>query len=381
MTQIDVSKLQVGQVYSYKQLCELTGAEYKKGSSQKTHLQGFNEDGFSRFMKLEKVARGKHLIKEIYDEPLPIVNGRLLGNSSVYFKFIELIVLRYLSKKYDDNEVIFSRRKLWLLLGMINENYRKIKKANLIALSGGELITSEDIDSFYLRCNSKLNKILTTALTNLSKRKLVDFEERTVICKLKNGYHTHEVATKEEREKIISLEYDILQEFGCEDTGEIVYKKLAKKYYERVSEIVKSKYKWEYYYKAYSIVFNHKNIERSIPRLEKSLDEAIRELNNQIVNALNKEANTTYNREVKKYNEIFEQAEDNPADLRKLSYVKMPRANYILAQKILANELINISCEDEQPDAMFDITLIKDDLDDEEELDNIFLNNALLSEK
>lgn len=79
---MDVSKLQVGQVYSYKQLCELTGAEYKRGAGKTYQLEKFCETGFQRFFNFEKVARGKYEILEIYDEPLPIEDKRREGNAS-----------------------------------------------------------------------------------------------------------------------------------------------------------------------------------------------------------------------------------------------------------------------------------------------------------
>ena len=373
MTQIDVSKLEVGQVYSYKQLCELTGAEYKKGKNQALHIQSLKEDGFARFIKVEKIGYGKYLLQEIYDKPLEIQNRRQAGNASVYFKFIELIILKYLSKKYGIKEVVFSRRKLWLLLGMINENYRKLDKDKLMRLTNN-IVTEEDIDDFYLRSNSKLNRILKTALDNLAKRKLIDYEERTIICKDDGRRYHHVIADNNEREQILAVEFETLQEFNCNNINEIVYKKLSQQYYCRIKEIINDEWDWKYYYKAYSIIFNHENIEKSIPRIEKTLDEAINELNHNIVMALNKEAETTYKRKVEKYYNLIEESEFNSMLLFKLEYIKKPHDNYVIAQQMLANELINISKED-PIDNMFDITLIQADIDDDIELDELFNEN------
>lgn len=77
---MDVSKLQVGQVYTYEQLCELTGEEYKKGTSKKCQLEGMGEHGFHRFMKLEKVGHGKYQVKEIYETPFNVIDRRQYGN-------------------------------------------------------------------------------------------------------------------------------------------------------------------------------------------------------------------------------------------------------------------------------------------------------------
>ena len=61
---IDTSKLVVGNVYSYKELCELTGAEYQRGSGKNRQLDGYGEFGFHRFFDFEKIGSGKYIIKE-----------------------------------------------------------------------------------------------------------------------------------------------------------------------------------------------------------------------------------------------------------------------------------------------------------------------------
>jgi len=348
----------------------LTGAEYKKGKSQSLHINSLKEDGFARFMDIVKIGYGKYLVQEIYETPLEIQNRKQSGNAAVYFQFIELIILKYLSKKYDNKEVVFSRRKLWLLLGMINEKYRRIDKYELIKISKN-IVTEEDIDNFYMRCNSKLNRILKTALENLSKRKLINYEERTIICVNNNGRYEHIIADIDERKLILDIEFETLQEFNCPDIDAVVYRKLTQKYYNRIKGIIKEEYNWEYYYKAYSIVFNHVNIQKTIPRIERTFDEAISELNTNIVNALNKEARTTYKREIKKYNDMLEDMKYEPVPLFIFNNTHKPHDNYIIAQEILANELVNINKED-SVDCMYDMTLIQTDIDDDIELDNIF---------
>ena len=328
----------------------MTGAEYKKGKARTLQMTNLSEGSLARFIKLEKVGYGKFLLQEIYEEPLAVMNKRTLGNSSVYLKYIELIILKYLSDEFDNSEVIFSKRKLWLLLGMINKNYRKIDNEKLLEL-GKDVITISDINSFYLRCNCKLNRILKTALDNLSRRKLIDYEERTIIHKTLKFRSKCVVATPEEREEIISIEYDVLHKFKCENISQIFVKKLAKSFYECVNREIKTRYNWDYYYKGYSIVFNHENIENTIPTLEKNVEDAIQELNGKIIQALNKEADAIYERQMKKYNEILIESAYHPVALNKFAYLDVPHDRYTLAQRILAEELIDISREDNRMDA------------------------------
>ena len=131
MTQFDVSKLEIGKVYSYKQICELIGAEYTTGNAKKAQLEGDGETSFKRFFDFEKI-KSKFIITDIYDEALP-VGGRSKGNKSVYSTFIELILMNYLAEQNNNSE-IFTRRKLWVLLGMTNNKYGKVSKESLKAL-------------------------------------------------------------------------------------------------------------------------------------------------------------------------------------------------------------------------------------------------------
>ena len=68
-------------MYTYKQLCDLTGAEYRRGKGQELHIQSLKEDGLARFLNIEKIGRSKYLIKEIYEAPLEIFDRRSLGNA------------------------------------------------------------------------------------------------------------------------------------------------------------------------------------------------------------------------------------------------------------------------------------------------------------
>ena len=343
MAQIDTSKLQVGQVYSYKQLCELTGAEYKKGRSRTLQMQNFSENGFPRFFDFEKVGYGKYQVTDIYPIPLDIRNNRNAGNASVYLLYIELIILRYLAADYN-RETIFSRKRLWKLLGMINEKYGVIENEKLLQID--KVITPFEIDNFYFRANHKLDRILKTAIKNLSDRSLIDATPRTMICKEINGMEQYQAATDDEIAIILKIERQILDDFNCETISQIVMKKRHKDFFKEVNEILYDKYRWKYFYKAYSIVFNKSDIKRFIPRLEMSLKDALCKLNLEIIDALNKEAETLYDRKLNEYDECVNNSDDEDSFIAAVRHWKYPM-NYVIAQKILANELINISTNED----------------------------------
>lgn len=68
-------------------MCELIGAEYKRGNGKTCQLERFGEGGFQRFFNFEKVGRGKYEVLEIYDEPLPVEDERHKGNARGIIKF------------------------------------------------------------------------------------------------------------------------------------------------------------------------------------------------------------------------------------------------------------------------------------------------------
>lgn len=305
-------------------------------------MQNCSENGFPRFFNIEKVSYGKYKMIEIYEKPLDISNSKKAGNASIYLFYIELIMLRYLVNDYD-KETVFSRKRLWKLLGMINEKYGMIKNEQLQKLD--KSITPFEIDNFYFRANHKLDRILKVALKNLSDRSLIDVTPKTVICKIINGYEKHVPATDEEVATILSVNRKILDEFNCETISQVILKKLHKEFYKRVNDILFNGYNWKYYYKAYKIIFNYDDINRFIPRLEMNLKDALCGLNLEIIKSLNLEAEKLYNNKLKEYNERIDAASTEDEFSGAIRFWHYPM-NYVIAQQILANELINISDRD-----------------------------------
>ena len=262
---------------------------------------------------------------------------------------------------------------------MVNENYRNVDNKVLISNSNN-VITEDDIDSFYIRCNSKLNGIIKRALNNLAKRKLINWEERTVICSSDGSHKEFFEANADERKQLLDVEFSVLEEFGCNSTAEIIYKRKSKEYYERVNDIILKEYGWLYTYKAYNIVFNQDNINNFIPRLEQSFEDAVLNLNKKIINALNKEADATYKRDCDEYNKLeLEAAFDNEAYYR-FQRMEKPRRTYVFAQRLLADELIDISDYYlTESNEVFDSSLYAKEID--KVLNNAYDDDEMIFEK
>lgn len=70
--EINLDKIEQGKTYSPKELCELTGVRYYANTSQ-------NMNAFARYMDLEKVGRGRYLVREIYDCRIPAAGSSKAG--------------------------------------------------------------------------------------------------------------------------------------------------------------------------------------------------------------------------------------------------------------------------------------------------------------
>ena len=63
-------------------MCQLLGEDVKTSNSKKAQLKNWE-----RFIAWNQSGY-KYIITDIYDEPLPIKDRRLLGNRSIYVPFM-----------------------------------------------------------------------------------------------------------------------------------------------------------------------------------------------------------------------------------------------------------------------------------------------------
>lgn len=336
----------------------MTGAKYSTGEAKKAQLNGDGETGFRRFFDFEKV-KSKFIVTDIYDEELPI-GGKARGNKNVYATFIELILMHYLANQDNDTEV-FTRRKLWFLLGMTNEKYGKVSNDSLKALD--KSITDYEINHFYNRSNRKLEKILLSALGNMRSRRLIDWELQTVICKNNNGCEEWFVASDNDKKEILNTEYNVLHEFGFQKMIQVFSTFKTEEYFERVNEILYENHKWIRFYKRFKIIYVAKNIRKSISEVETSLNKAL--LNTEVADFLNKEAEKIYEDAIKEYDKRLGDAINNKGDVIAALHTWKPPINYILAQNMLVDELIRIGHNDNKItlDQMVDLATEDDELD------------------
>jgi len=277
---IDTTNLEIGMtIKNYKQMCDLLNEEVKTGESKKAQLKEW-----SRYFEFERPKwKQSYIILDIYDEPLEKEDNRKKGGRSVYVKFIETILINYLSQQPDGTKT-FTRRNWWELLGMVNKNYNNLSVSEIKSID--KSFTDFEINHFYARSNRKLDSILITALKNLRNRRLIEWEYQTVVIYNKNKYF---IANDEEIRNILRIENQILTKcFHMEDVRQIYLQGLQKEYYRNVYKKLYDEYGYERYYKQIKIIYPQDCMKEALPKAEVELQKLL--LNEKIVDYLNNEA-------------------------------------------------------------------------------------------
>lgn len=315
-TEPNTSALEIGAtIKNYKALCQLLGEEPKTSDSKKAQLKNW-----SRYFEFEKIKnKQSYIILDIYDKPLEKEDNRNKGNNSVYSKYIETILINYLSN-IEDNTKTLTRRNWWELLGMINKQYGKITNTKLKEID--TCLTDFEINHFYQRCNRKLDRILISALTSLRRRRLLEWQYEYVIVWGKEQKHS--IASDDEIERILKVEKYILKNiFEYEDIYQVYLSNQQKDFYKMVNEKLFSEYGYHRYYKRIKIIYNQENMIEALPQAELQLQKLL--LNEKVSIYLTNEAKkikTNWNRNSEYY------LTSNCPEL------------YLKAQELLINELI-----------------------------------------
>lgn len=321
MDEVDTTNLEAGMVVKgYKELCELLHEKPLKSGNNSHKAQ---QKRWARYFRMEK-GRGRSLvILEIYDEPLPVEDKRKAGNRNIYLKYIETILLKYIY--YKKGQVCYAtRNQLWSILGMINNNYKKIPVSVLQMELEYSKVTKWELENFYMRCNSKLNSILFSALNNLSNRSLIDYQIQTMIVipnHDKSGAPSrHYVADDNEIKKILKVERSVLNSMGLESKNHAACTMRLNEFYNEVNAMLFDLYGWERKYERIKIVFNEDDVQEAITKNEYELKMLY--LNELVIESIDKNAQTVSDNRMKKA--LIEYGE-YVKDWQKDNWGKVPR--------------------------------------------------------
>lgn len=310
-------------IKNYKKLCELLGENIQAGKAKQ-----LQEKNWQRYFNYEKEGQ-KYIITKLYNEPLPKIDQRKLGNNAEYIEHIKFILLNYLSKQ-EGYTTRLTLKKLFLLLGMINNNYMNLENKEI--LQNDELLTEFQINHFYQRTYDKLKRTIFSSLNNLQNNRLIMYEEIVMISININNETIIRNANDKEKELILLTQKDVLNEMGLESIVLVYLKFKQKEFYKRVNELLLERYNINYSYIEFKIIYNHKNIIEAKKQAELEMQK--RMLNDKMIETISKQANNI----LKKNKEEYEDFIYND-DYKKRLFV-LDEDIYLYSQKKLTDLLI-----------------------------------------
>ena len=381
---IDTSGLELGMVVkNYKEMCRILNEQVCEGDSKKAQLKEW-----ARYFLWEKKGQ-KFIILDIYDEPLPKDDGR--QNKNIYVQYIEVILMKILSKQKNTKEPFYiTTNQLWKLLGMINNNYKNISLDDLNNMITDYEVTSFDMKKFYQRCNQRLREILFSSLNKLEDRALIKYEIETVIVFFDEDRKTvYKPANDIQKKKILKAERKALLDMQLETKQHAYAKFKEMEFFEKVNAYLHEWYGWEYTFNRIKINYNKSDVLETVYKDEAKLRSDFEEmklqrlgLNDRVVEALYKNAQIMAENRHKKadqeYQEAIEKYKNEYMVIGEIPESFLPTKNdlhifdyspyFVELQNRLTDELISIRKPPEKK--------ILIDFNDEEtkELDGLFKN-------
>lgn len=337
----NAQKLGIGEILSYKQICETLEQSKYGGNQKKAQLKEFLRYFDFEYDKETK----KYLIKEIYEEPLP--PSLKLPANAIYSKHIKIILLSYLLRHTNNNPegaVYISSQKLYQALGMVNQRYVEMQnKDQRIVLRNSlraECNFSDKVDdrslnfyinNFYERCRSKFSSIIKTTLDSLEKQNYITHSKAYHLYKriLDDNNEVIEVyyggySTDAETADLLEVEREVMDEFGYKTDKDIWFGGRTHEYYNRVIELVQELYpEIHSLYRCHKIICTKANILKALSREQETSE--MKQLNEKILNYIDNQAASNYEK-----------------TLTEEDYTKKFTQKYLDAQYYLSDKLIKI---------------------------------------
>lgn len=285
-TEIDTSKLEPGmKVKNYKELCELLGVKPTTGEAKKKQLNNFN-----KYFTYNRSGHA-YIIKEILEKPvlfstpIPRRDRRKKKPKNIYIKFVELILMQYLTNKSNNGKIESTKIEIFKLLGLVNYKFNVKTYENDFIRTYKDLPNiNKNLQHVKSKAYKKMDSILHTALHSLSNKRIITTMPVYYIM-LEDDY-THE-AREGEIKTILQIEYEIMQELEVREYWEIFAKDLNNKFYERFNEEI-NEYGWKYVNRKIKIIFNNTIIVKEIKRTELELQKML--LNEEFVEYMKENA-------------------------------------------------------------------------------------------
>lgn len=278
----------IGEMITYKSICEVCELKYQKGNGKDAQIKDIQ-----RYYKLDKVKTKYHVIEK-YKDPLPKDDKRSetsASNSVKYADDIETIMLYTLQNK---KEFVCTISQALLLCNLVNENYN-VGKKDIPITSKLLNLDIENVYNFYDSTGRRLRDTFERALNRMRSKALLSYTKPIMVAcndvqiklnelgepKLVNGKisykvkEVHRLATKEEVNVILDCEANTLNRLECDDMQRVFLAHKWNEFKRIVNEEISSRLNIKYYYEAYNIIANTKQIDRKIKNYENNGSKSI----------------------------------------------------------------------------------------------------------
>lgn len=341
------NKLQIGEQYTYKSLCEILSQKTKSGTSKTAQLKDWE-----RYFSYTK-EKTKFTVEEIYDTP-----REDLSSGGKFSKCLEVILVDYL---YNQKEYVqrLPKKHWYVKLGMCNPEF--MYDAITYFKSEAHTITKTDKDNFCSRINKHMSETLNTTLKRLQDKGILIYrpseyniqyyldEENMITDNLRP-------ATDEEIKMILDTEYEVFLEIqnkyaNAENPIYLVdknslnipsYHYIRSEFYKKCDEVLYNKYHVAKYYKVVELVLSEVGIKSYRQKLQKDILSLKLELNDKIVKTDEEKVDKLIQKnmfEESEWRNKFHKKEDNEEE--PFGY----KSNYSEIQSILRNKFIKIGIE------------------------------------
>lgn len=199
---VDVSKIKVGDVFrNYKELCNVLGEKVKNGRSKIYQIQ--NWERYFSYLK-EGIS---FKILDIFDEPLPLVDGRSKGNNQIMTPLTEShpsMCKEWLTAKNGNLTNDITRRthtKYWWLCSVCDTE---------IYTSPSKRVVHPYGENDYKCYNCKMSSYAKKVHLLLNKLDLTIVTEKTFegLLGVNGGNLRFDFAVVKENEELLLIEYD-----------------------------------------------------------------------------------------------------------------------------------------------------------------------------
>lgn len=280
--EIDTSKLQPGMVVkNYKELCELLGIPIKTGASKKKQMKeigqviSYDKKGYSFIIK-EVQAK-----PVLFSTPLPRRDRRKKKPKNIYIKFVELILMQYLTQSSNEGTLTSTKINLFKLLGLVNYKFNmRLYEKEFIEQHSEMPNIKQNLNHVKSKAYNKMDSILSSSLRSLENKRIITTSTVIYITTI-NG-NTYEASDKEITQ-VTEIEYEIMQKLGVREYWELFSKDLSKQYYTLFEQAL-SELGWKYAQRKIKILFTNSIIVNEIKRTELELQKML--LNEEFVEFL-----------------------------------------------------------------------------------------------